>query len=334
MHGLEIGSAGQVAFATRGEPGWHNLGTVFPDDRKITTAEMLDLAHLSGWSIELIELQTKARARKAQPFFEVVRTNPFDGGLDRLGVVKSRYRVFQNEELFAFGDNILSGGAQWETGGSIKDGTQVFGSLLIDRTVVLGAGEYDDSVKIYLLVSTSHDGTLSIQASVTPVRVVCQNTLGVALSGVQQKFKIRHTEKADGKVAEAQKALGLTFAYAAEFEKEMEALIQQSITDNEFDALVKGLYPEPEKDVKGSLKKWETKRDLLWDVYRGQADGPDTMSTITGTKYGALNALTEALDWYRMPRSGNVDNLFIAQAGFDPAIAEQKDQILAAVKSL
>lgn len=320
---------GQAAFAARGEPGWHNLGTVFDADADITTSKMLDLAHLSNWDVRLAEIVTDART--STPTFEVVRTNPFDKGLDRLGVVKSRYKVYQNEELYAFGDNIISGGGLWETAGSINEGKNVFGSLLIDREVIVGAGEANDKTKVYLLVNTSHDGSMAVQASVTPVRVVCANTLQMALAGVKQSFKIRHTQTMAGRVIQAQTALGLTYKFVEAFEAEAKALYETALTDNDFDAIIANLYPAPEADVKGALVKWEAKRDTLFDIWNDSAAGPKTTLGTHGTAWGALNALTERVDWYRAPRKGNLENLFAAQAGFDPVVLTEKNRIKSAV---
>lgn len=328
MHGLEKGSRGQVAFATRSEPAWHNLGTVF--DGQLTTSEMLSLSYLSGWNVQLEALARKGRTSKNM--FEVVRTNPFDGELDSLGIVAERYKVVQNEELFAFGDGILAGGGTWETAGSIKDGTQVFGSLSIGREIKVGD---DDVTNLYLLVNTSHDGSTAVQASVTPVRVVCQNTLNFALrNGVKQQFKMRHTQTIEGRMAVAREALNITFAYADEFEREMNELFAVQCTKDKFDTLIQDLYPRPEKDVKGSMVKWETKRDVLMGIFTDTGDGPKTTLSLAGTAAGALNALTERIDWYRMPRGGNVDNLFISASGFDPVVNTEKNRIRKAVLAL
>lgn len=332
MHGLEQGSLGQVAFAVRGEPAWHNLGEVFAQDEHVTTSQMLDKAHLSGWDIRLVPVDLAGRSDRE--WFEVQRTNPFDQGTDTLGIVGERYKVFQNEALFAFGDNILDGGGYWESAGSIKGGTQVFGSLAIDREVIIGAGDADDSVKTYLLVVTSHNGTTAVQALVTPVRVVCQNTLGMALGQkTRQSFKIRHTAKADERVAAARQALGLTHAYLDVFEKEAQALYEVEVTRAQFDSLIETAYPKPEKDVKGALTKWETKRDTLMGIWESKADGPKTMESITGTAWGALNALTERVDWYRMPRqragqdAPNVESTLAAASGFDAATNVEKNRL-------
>ncbi|QGH79776.1 hypothetical protein SEA_MINDFLAYER_254 [Streptomyces phage MindFlayer] len=329
MHGLEIGSRGQVAFASRLEPAWHNLGTVF--EGELTTSEMLRLAHLSNWNVRLELLERKGRVSK--DMFEVIRTNPFDGLDDSLGIVAARYKVVQNEELFAFGDGILAGGGTWETAGSIKDGTQVFGSLRIGREVLVGDS---DVTNMYLLVNTSHDGSLAVQASVTPVRVVCQNTLNFALrNGVKQTFKMRHTQTIEGRMAAAREALNITFAYADEFEREMNELFRTECTKNQFDELIKTIYGDrPAENVKGSQVKWDGKRDLLMGIFTDTGDGPKTTQSLAGTMAGALNALTERLDWYRMPRKGEVDNLFAAASGFDPVINAEKNKIRKAVLSL
>lgn len=179
-----------ASFASLREPAWHGLGTVLTEE--VGTTEMLRIAHLDNWDIRLIEIELPGRSHKS--YYATVRTNPFDGLTDTLGVVGERYNVSQNEELFSFGDAILDG-ARWETAGSIKNGTVVFGSLALDREIVLDPNGASDVVKSYLLVHTSHDGSLAIQASVTPVRVVCQNTFTMAIGrGVKQSFRIRHTQ--------------------------------------------------------------------------------------------------------------------------------------------
>ena len=220
-----------ASFASLREPAWHGLGTVF--DHEVTTSEMLSLAHLNGWDVRLEDIKLPGRSHR--DYFAVVRTNPFDGQADSLGVVGERYKVLQNEELFQFGDNI-GDGARWETAGSIKNGTVVFGSLAIDRESVIDAKGVNDKIRSYLLVHTSHDGSLAIQASITPVRVVCQNTLNIAVGprgkGAKQSFRIRHTQTVQGKVAAAREALGLATQYLDAFEIEAQALIAQSITDD------------------------------------------------------------------------------------------------------
>lgn len=330
-HELEMHD-GQTAFASLREPAWHGLGTVF--ENEVSTAEMLRLAHLNDWNVRLEEIAIPAGFSTDKSHYFVARTNPFvKSQTDILGVVGERYNVLQNEELFSFGDNLLDGGGRWETAGSIKGGRQVFGSIALERETVLDPKGVSDKVKTYLLVNTSHDGSIAIQASVTPVRVVCANTLNLALgrgrNGVKQSFKIRHTQTASGKVQAAREALSLTNAYMDEFDKQAQALFEVEITRDKFAQIVQTAYPMPEKDSKGSVKKWETKVDLIDSIYTGP-----TNNMIAGTGWGALNALTERLDWYRNSRGGNTENLLVSASGFDAAINAEKNRLLTVVKGV
>jgi phage/plasmid-like protein (TIGR03299 family) len=291
---------------------------------------MLDLAHLSGWNVRLEAVDLPGRSHK--DYFATVRTNPFDGENDVLGVVGERYKVLQNEELFQFGDNLLDGG-RWETAGSIKNGTVVFGSLALNRNTELDPKGRGDKVNNYLLVHTSHDGSLAIQASVTPVRVVCQNTLNMAVGSngkrAKQSFRIRHTQTVHGKVQAAREALGLANQYLDEFDKAAAEMIAKEISDKTFFDIINAVYPKPEENAKGALTKWENKIDVLNDIYNGP-----TCENIKGTAWGAYNALTERLDWYRNPRGGNAESVLAAASGFDVATTSAKNNILHTVKTV
>ena len=313
-----------ATFASLREPAWHGLGTIL--DSEVSTSEMLQAAHLAKWDVRLEDIDLPGRSHRN--YYAVTRTNPFDGEADVLGMVGERYKVLQNEDLFAFADNMLDGG-RWETAGSIKNGTVVFGSLALDREVVLDPSGATDKVNTYLLVHTSHDGSLAVQASVTPVRVVCQNTLNYALSGVKQSYKIRHTQTVQGKVQAAREALGLANVYLDEFEKQAKSLIQTEITTEKFFDIVKAAYPEPDKDVKGSLTKWTNKVDTLFEIYNG-----DTVGNIKGSAWGAYNTLTERLDWFRTPRGGNAEGVLAAASGFDAATNAEKNRLLKVVKAV
>lgn len=336
MHALEIGSAGQVAFASRQEPAWHLLGTVFDED--VTTTQMLDLAYLSKWNVRLSDLAVPSAPDAAwtTEAYGVVRDNPFDNGQDVLAVVGGRYKVVQNEDLFAFGDTLLDGGGTWETAGSIKGGRVVFGSLDLGRDIVVGEGEADDNVKTYLLITTSHDGTVGVQAATTPVRVVCQNTLNYALKGIKQSFKMRHTGTIDGRIAAAREALNLSYRHADAFEAEANALYETAMTNAEFQKVVSSLYPKPEDQSKAALTRWTNKVELLGDLFAGvetMEGAPVTNANITGTAWSALNALTERLDWYRTPHGGKMENVAEAASGFSPIVNAEKATIRKAVLS-
>src|SRR5210317_284475 len=275
---------GETAFASLREPAWHQLGTVFNEE--VSTSKMLELAKLNDWDVRLEEVPMPDGFNADKSYNYVTRTNPFDRTQnDILGVVGERYRILQNEELFDLGDALLDGGGRWETAGSIKGGRQVFGSLALERETVLDPSGVSDKVNSYLLVNTSHDGSIAIQASVTPVRVVCANTLNLALGSgigrnrsIKQSFKIRHTQTASGKIQAAREALGLANAYMDEFDKLAQDMIQQTVSNDKFQDIIRMAYPMPEADKKGAMSKWNTKLEQLEEIYVGQFN-----NTIAGT---------------------------------------------------
>ena len=326
MHDLET-NGDEVAFASLREPAWHGLGTVFNDE--VTTQEMLELAHLSNWNVRLepVVVPGVAADRFAAPAFAVVRDNPFDGEPDALAVVGKRYKVVQNEELFDFGAT-LGSGARWETAGSIKSGRVVFGSLALERETVLDPSGVADKVNTYMLLHTSHDGSVSVQASITPVRVVCANTLNFALRSVKQSFKIRHTQTIDGKMAAAREALGLAERYMDDFDKQAQALFAAPVNDKQIEDIFAAAYPRPDKDAsKAAITRWENKRVAVGDILFS-----DTTYAVKDTAWGILNALTENLDWNRQERNENPEPKLAAASGLDAIANAERNRLLSIVK--
>jgi phage/plasmid-like protein (TIGR03299 family) len=334
-HDLEINKAtGEASFASLREPAWHGLGTVFNEE--VNTKKMLELAHLDNWNVRLEDVTIPDGFASDKTYSFVTRTNPFDATQnDVLGVVGERYKPLQNEELFDFADLMLDAGGRWETAGSIRGGRVVFGALALERETILDPNGVSDEIKSYLLVNTSHDGSIAIQASITPVRVVCANTLNLALNttrkknGVKQSFKIRHTQTAQGKIQIAREALGLANTYMDEFEKMAKAMIETEISQKQFEEIIALAYPAPEKDAKGSVKKYDGKIDLIHSIYQGKQN-----SMIAGTAWGALNGLTERLDWYRNSRGGNNESVLASASGFDPMINAEKNRLMKIVQQV
>ena len=315
-----------VSFAAfRSEPAWHGLGTVFAEH--LTTSEMLDTAHLSGWNVRLEDIELPAEYRAVSTNFRVVRTNPVTAQNEVLAYVGDKYRTYQNEDLFSFGDNLLDGGAEWESAGSIKDGRVVFGSLKIDRELVLDPSGANDVTDSYILVTSSHDGSGSITALVTPVRVVCQNTLGIALRGAKQKFSARHTLTASTRVDDARNVLGLADAYFDKFDALAQELFETPVSNAQFDKMYELIYPKPADDAKASLTRWSKNFDLTRGLYLSSP----TNANITGTKWGALNAITERLDYYRADTL--TEGMRAAASGFEAGMASDKARILEVVSS-
>ena len=329
-HALEVSESGEVAFALRGEPAWHGLANVmFDKDAHVTTAEMLEAGKLSGWDVRLEDIPLPEGYRSSQSNQLVVRTNPFDQGTDVLAVVGDRYKVVQNEQLFDFADGILDGGAEWESAGSIKNGRVVFGSMVVPREFILDPKGANDKTVTYLLVHTSHDGSTAVQANITPVRVVCQNTLNMAVQGSKSSFRIRHTATVDGKIDEARRVLGLTFAHMDTFETIAKGMFETKVTDKQWDKLISELYPLDDQSSKTAQTRHAQKVDTLQALWKVSP----TNDTIKNTAWGALNALTERIDYYRTGRKGG-EAIVAAASGFDPVVNAEKARVFQAVRTL
>lgn len=320
-----------AAFASLRIPAWHGLGTVF--DKPVTTAQMLDLAHMSGWNMRFVDAaEVMPDYSFVKDTLHVVRDNPFDKKRkDVLGTVGGRYRIFSNEEIFDFGDSLTSKRRRWETAGSINGGTTVFATLVQTDDIVLDPKGSNDTIRKYLMLCSSHDGSSTMVAKKVNTRVVCQNTLNIALGEKGDEFRIRHTQGMDTKLADAKAALGFAEVYDAEFEAEVKAMFEAQMTKDQFWELVKGIMPEPDDNTRGRQTKWETKtQDIMW-LWE---NGTGTVDNLPDSPWKALNVLTEHNQWFRQIRSGNAENFLAAGAGFDNVTNAYRDNLFARVKAL
>jgi hypothetical protein len=112
------------------------------------------------------------------------------------------------------------------------------------------------------------------------------------------------------------------------FDKMAHAMIGKEVSAQQFNDIILAAYPKPEKDAKGAFKKWENKVDLINDIYTGEFNG-----MIAGNAWGAFNALTERLDWYRSARGANNESLLASASGFDPSINAEKNRLLKIVQN-
>lgn len=324
---------GVASFASFREIAWHGLGEVFTDE--VTSINvMLEKAHLANWNVRYADplVDGIPDARFIAPTRHVVRTNPIDGGIDVLGTVGGRYTIVQNERAFDFLAS-LADGARWETAGALDGGRTVFGSIALDREIVLDPSGVADVVKVYLLVTTRHDGSGSVEIRRTPVRVVCANTLGVATSGNPAEVKVRHSAKAEEKMLIAAETWRDANTYFDEFETEARALYETPATDAQFVEVVRSLYPAPTADAsKSAVTRDEKRMETL-----SQAWKMDANAGIRGTAWGVFNAITEYNQWARQiqknTESGN-ENFFAAGAGFDNATNAFRQKAYAATKAL
>lgn len=290
-HQIEQFTDGSAAFVSANESAWHKLGTV--TNGAMTAEEAMRLAYLSGWDVRLMPLTATeitgdgATAHEVPEHFATARTHPKSGRTQMLGVVGSDYHPVQNEEHAEF-LNLLAdeSGAHFETAGSLRDGRQVFLTMKMPQSLTIGG---NDDVDLYIAASNSHDGSSAFRIIVTPIRVVCSNTLRAAIQGARSSYVVRHTSGAKARIAQARSALGLTFRYAEEFEQAAQRMIEAEMTLSELKSVVDELWPV--KDNDGPRKK--TNQRQRWGMISNLFEHADTQAGIRGTRWAGYNALTE-----------------------------------------
>ena len=309
-HALEEFTDGTTAFFTAREVAWHKLGTV--TEGALTAEEALKTAYLD-WAVMKSEepvstmvpmfnktpmSENSLQAISFNDKFMTYRYNPKTHNAEALGVVGSRYTPIQNEEAFAFLNDLADeSGAVFETAGSIDNGRKVFMTMKMPEGLQIGGV---DNINLYLMAWNTHDGTSSFNVAVTPIRVVCQNTLSWAIANAKSNFAWRHTPKVTGKVQLARETLGLTFKYVEAFEKEAELLISQKFSDKQFLDVVQTLVPINEESTRTRTLA-ETARGTLMGLWKAP-----TQVNVAGTKWAAYNAFVEYTDWAK-PVRGNSD---------------------------
>jgi phage/plasmid-like protein (TIGR03299 family) len=282
---------------------WHKLGIVV--DGQPTSAEAMRLAHLD-WAVHLEALWVGKTSLFTTPIddsFGVVRDDIPDTRDSRryLGVVGSRYHPIQNVDAFGFADALVGeGGARFESAGSLRNGRIVWLLAALPQALRVK----DDTINQYLLLKTTHDGTGALQAMLTPVRVVCWNTLSAALRGAKNTVNIRHTAKALQKVAEARRVLGLAQGYFNGLGEQLEKMAEKPINADEVWAFVNALVPNPKPTEKahaaGQSRAAATRSEIV-QLYAGGQQGAKQKAT-RGTVYGLYNAAAEYADHGRTVR--------------------------------
>ena len=180
----------ETMFSVREKP-WHGLGKIVMEAP--TSKDALQLAGLD-WNVVQEPIYTE--------FKEVVegyKANVRDSDRKVLGVVSDRYKVVQNADAFSFTDELLGKGVRYETAGSLQEGKKVWLLARLPREYIIGG----ERISPYLVFSNTHDGSGSVKVAITPVRVVCNNTLNLALSTANRSFSMIHTGNIQDKIQEA-----------------------------------------------------------------------------------------------------------------------------------
>jgi len=262
---------------------WHGIGTVVED--AMTSAEAIEMARL-GWTVSLRDLYF-ASGPEARPLYRLApkhKGTVRDDTSELLGVVGSRYKVFQNRAAFALCDALgANGDARFETAGSLQNGRVVWVLMQKPNTIQVNG----DKVSEYILLATSHDGSLALTVVFTPVRVVCANTLSIALSGNRKRFSARHTFALENSAERAKKVLGLSEDYFEVFKEKATQLVRAQIGREDAQRMTAEAF---------GVKLEVLKEAIEVDTYKGKLHAPGNALALFAN--GAGNHGRTAWDWY------------------------------------
>lgn len=220
----------ETMFYTREKP-WHGLGTQVMEAP--TSAAALSLAGLD-WRVIQKPLLTYDEI--PVPGF---KANVRDSDNQVLGVVTDRYKVVQNEDAFAFTDSLLGEGVTYETAGSLQNGRRTWILAKLPQRYIISG----DEITPYLVFMNSHDGSGAIKAAMTPIRVVCQNTLNLALSRAKRTWSADHVGDIQGKLEDARDTLLYAGQYMEELGKAIDGLNKIRLSDRKVYEYIDALFP-------------------------------------------------------------------------------------------
>jgi len=305
----------ETMFYTREKP-WHGLGTrveVAP-----TSADALKMAGLD-WEVLQESIYTDAGDKIAGYKANVRSTDK-----KVLGVVTDRYKVIQNAEAFEFTDTLLGNGVRYETAGSLSEGKKVWLLARLPREYIIGG----ERISPYLVFSNTHDGSGAVRVAVTPIRVVCNNTLNLALDTAKRSWSMVHTGDIKGKIQEAKDTLFMAEEYMDNLGREFERLRKVQMTDEQVKEYIELLLP---LEKNATLTQLRNIKKLREDMASRYFDAPD-LKNVGNNAYRFINAVSDfATHADPLRRTANYnENLFARTVEGNPLIDRAYQMVCAA----
>ncbi|KVM07643.1 hypothetical protein WL05_10110 [Burkholderia ubonensis] len=282
-----------------GQEPWHGLGHKLAPQQPIEV--WADRAGMN-WTIESSEVRYVSGASgigsiHAFPDQKVLYRSDTKAPLS---VVSARYQVVQPREILEFYRDLTEvGGFELETAGVLKEGRKFWALAKTGQTGMLKGKDY---VKGYLLLATACDGTLATTAQFTSVRVVCNNTLAIALGDGTGVVKVPHRSQFDATAVKRQ--LGIAVSSWDAFMVRTKAMAERKVTDFAADTFFRRVltYTVTNPGERDGMTVNERAVRAVGELYAGRGKGAQLPSA-SGTAWGLLNSITEYVDHHRRARS-------------------------------
>jgi phage/plasmid-like protein (TIGR03299 family) len=294
-----------------GEPAWHGLGTVVPEDRWVGVEEGLQISGLD-WLAEKQKMYL-SDGREVPGKFAIVRNT--DGAV--LGTAGPDFTIVQNFQAFDWFSPFLDVGlCKLEAAGSLRGGARVW--VLAKMTDVTAEIVPGDPISRYLLLAHAHDGSLAVRCGFTDVRVVCQNTLTAAVSSDTSKLlKIKHTKNVHSALDLVQSVIDVQRREFAATVAQMRTLASHGCDEATLRAYVRRIFQPAKAHEETAAKTLQNKILPLFE----SGIGSDIVG-VRGTMWGAFNAVTEFLTHHRGRSAENrVDSGWFGPGADDTARA-------------
>lgn len=295
----------ETMFYTREKP-WHGLGTMVAEAPN--SKDALRLAGLN-WKVLQEPVYTEN-----EELIQGYKANVRDTDRKVLGVVTDRYKVIQNEEAFAFTDTLLGEGVRYETAGFLQEGRRVWMLARLPREFIIGG----ERISPYMVFSNTHDGSGAVKTALTPIRVVCNNTLNLALRTAKRSWSMIHTGDISGKIEEAKNTLLLADEYMTALGQEFENLRKIKLSEKQVLDYIKILLPMEENY---SLLQKRGVEKLRADMKMRYFDAPD-LKDVGNNGYRFVNAVSDFAT-HSTPRRKTAnykENIFARTADGNPMI--------------
>lgn len=304
------------------EPAWHGLGIVLPD-APATADEAIKCAGLD-WEVTKKPLISVIGDQEIimPDNFSIIRNK--GGVLSPLGVVGNQYTPVQNAAAFRFFDQVIAtGGAQYHTAGSLRGGKIVWILAKIgEGSRIVG----DDRVDNYILLFNSHDGTYSVTMQMTPIRVVCANTLGMAVGMARGKeagkaakrISVRHTVNAMARMGAAAEYLGYLQSTFEENAESFRFLASKQANSEQVSTFLNTVFGAGKEEPSTRAK------NIMAEVEELATNGTGMEIAGEGMNYWKLyNGVTEYIDYKRGGKKTQDDNLNSSWFGQGATIKEK-----------
>lgn len=266
----------ETMFSVREKP-WHGLGKIVAEAPNSRAA-----LRLAGLDWKVMQQDVYTEEGFIIPGYKV---NVRDTDLATLGIVSDRYCVVQNEEAFAFTDELLSEGVCYETAGALQGGKKVWILAKMPKKYeVLG-----DEIDPYFLLMNSHDASSGLTVAMTPIRVVCNNTLNLALKRASRTWTSKHTTNVLSRMTEAQETILQVEKYMDALEDEIEHLCNIKLSGQAVTRILGEFFPQT--DDMSDIAKQNNRRQLT-SLKQCYYDAPD-LKDMPHSGYRLINAVSD-----------------------------------------